>query len=758
MQRKTEQVSLTPFLTPTLSPLDFQPQLPDLPGLDLEPASDVPIADHNLNQVAQQFDELGTLQTSDISNGSPGKVRSMLQQSSTAPNHDVWEQGSNANGLYDIGKTPVFDAESLKVEVPMMPSYQGSDLEPEKGGRTAFKDMMDEFIDLSPMQIDLRGDGDVESDQHDAFLLDRIVDQSHEFGKAVMPEAIGVNDAALRVEVPQLSNANFSHPATTTSKHDMLESALSHQQVQQVSVNPVEEMSMTWIPVPKHLMRLDMKESIEHTDVLRHLIAAPENVIRSEQLLWNEPGLRILDDDDGDSEIEEMEEDPSLQLIPRSTLKTSVPAKRSADDGPMASNKRTGSIAPDDRSGYEISPDALVDEIESTQDILGCQQAIQLQPFKIGTVSEQRQHGPQTIPFPTTTMRPMRTPGPYKPKPFKMPYFSASGSVSSFLVLQGKQFKAPSVGIGRESIRDLSDPIEVSQVPLDECQASDPDHYTSTTSEPVLVPSTPSQVVLKQQSPVDIERLQQARTVVIDSALVSNRPLMALFDNDRQQQLTTIYRDLKGCPDLILSPLTCLIYTNLQALTQTSLPGQSTKNMLKDKIAQSAATYESLYVMVSTSAQVLSSQHDVVADFTFFCSSFQMMEKPVKVIPLWVAVAEAGATRWSEDTIALNTWKLVLREAFRNSKEQLIDQIEHPAPILIQDETVWEVFLCRAGTNPMAAQVILGMLKDTGVQKEAWGLRRLVRMSSEERLQQFAGLVGRKCIEHLNHVLESTCS
>ena len=758
MQRKTEQVPLTPFLTPTLSPLDFHPQLPDLPGLDLEPASDVTIADHSLSQVAQQFDEVGTLQTSDISNGSPGKVRSLLHDSSTAPGHDAWEQDLDANGHYDNGKTPVFDAESLKVEVPMMPSYQGSDLEPEKGGRTAFKDMMDEFIDLSPMQIDLRGDGDVDTDQHDAVLLDRIVDQSHEFRKAVMPEAIGVNDAALRVEVPRLSKATFSHPATNTSKHEMLESALSHQQVQQVFVNPVEEMSMTWIPVPKHLMKLDMKESIEHTDVLSHLIAAPENVVRSEQLLWKEPGLRILDDDDGDSEIEEMDDDPSLQLVPRPTPKTSVPTKRSADDGPMASNKRTGSIAPDDRSGYEISSDALVDEIESTQDILGCQQAIQLQPFKIGTVSEQRQRGPQTIPFPTTTMRPMRTPGPYKPKPFKMPYFSASGSVSSFLDLQGKQFRAPSVGISRESIRDLSDPIEVSQVPLDECQASDPDHYTYTTSEPVLVPSTPSQVVLKQQSPVDIERLQQARTVVIDSALVSNRPLMALFDSDQQQQLTTIYRDLKGCPDLILSPLTCLIYTNLQALTQTGLPGQSTKNMLKDKIAQLAATYESLYVMVSTSAQVLSSQHDVVADFTFFCSSFQMMEKPVKVIPLWVAVAEAGATRWSEDTIALNTWKLVLREAFRNSKEQLIDQIEHPAPILIQDETVWEVFLCRAGTNPMAAQVILGMLKDTGVQEEAWGLRRLVRMSSEERLQQFAGLVGRKCIEHLNHVLETTFS
>ena len=135
-----------------------------------------------------------------------------------------------------------------------------------------------------------------------------------------------------------------------------------------------------------------------------------------------------------------------------------------------------------------------------------------------------------------------------------------------------------------------------------------------------------------------------------------------------------------------------------------------------------------------------------------------MMKMPVKIIPLWVAIPEGGATRWLEDPIALNTWKLIVREAFRNSKEQLSDQIEHHAPILLQDETVWEVFLCRAGTNPMAAQVILGMLKKTGVQGEIWGLRKLLRMSPEDRLQQFAGLVGKKCIDHLNHVLESTCS
>ena len=292
--------------------------------------------------MAQHFDEVGTLQTSDISNGSPGKVRSLLHQSCTAPDYDAWNQDLDADGHPDIGKTPVFDSKSLKVEVPMMLSDHGSDLEPNKGGGTSSKDMMDEFIDLSPIQIDLGDDGDVETDKHDAFLLHKIVDQSHEFGKTVMSEAIGVNDAALRVEVPQLSKATFSHPATNTSKRDMLESALSQQQVQRVSIDPVEEMSMTWIPVPRDLMRLDMKESVDHTDVLRHLIAAPENVIRSEQLLWKEPGLRILDDDDGDSEIEEMEEDPSLQLILKSTPKSSVPTKRSADDGPMPSNKADG--------------------------------------------------------------------------------------------------------------------------------------------------------------------------------------------------------------------------------------------------------------------------------------------------------------------------------------------------------------------------------------------------------------------------------
>ena len=760
-QKTIEDSPLTPFLTPLLSPLGFQPPVLDMPALALDRVSDVSIDNDSFCQVAQQADEVDTLRTSDISNGSPNKVRSLLQQSSNAPAYDASQQNLDVYTSYDNETTkPGFDAESLKVEVPMMPLRRGSGLEPKESGKTMFEDMMEDFIDLSPMQVYVGGGGEYNTDQDDAVLLDRIVNHSNEVRKAVILERIGVNDAALRVEVKQLSRATFLHPAKNTSKHDMLESALAHQQVKQVTLDPVEEMSMTWIPVPKCLMRLDMKESIEHTDILKHLIAVPENIIRSEQLLWKEPGLRILDNDNEDeSETEEMSENPSLQLIPGSESKTSVPTKRPAEDESMVSNKRMGSFALHARSDHRVSPHDLVDEIESTQDNPGHHQDIQQHPSGLETLSTQRQSNSQAVCFPPPSLPPARTLGPFKPKPFKMPHFSASGSVSLFLDLQGKQFKPPSIGVGRDdgSTDPSYDPIEVSQVPLDERQASDSDPWTSIPSESVQVPATPSQAMLKQQSAAEIKSLGQARTIVIDSALVNNRTLMALLDSNQEQQLTTIYRDLKGCPDLVLSPHTCLIYTNLQALTQRGLPGQSSKNMLKGKIAQLAATYESLYVMVSTSTQVLGFQNDVVADFTFFCSSFQMKEMPVKVIPLWIPIAEGRPERWSEDPMALNTWKVVLQEGFRNSSKQLGDQTDHQASIIIQDETVWEAFLCRAGTNPMAAQVILGMLKKSDAGKEVWGLRKLVRMDSEERMQRLARLVGKRCIAHLNYVLESTC-
>lgn len=71
---------------------------------------------------------------------------------------------------------------------------------------------------------------------------------------------------------------------------------------------------------------------------------------------------------------------------------------------------------------------------------------------------------------------------------------------------------------------------------------------------------------------------------------------------------------------------------------------------------------------------------------------------------------------------------------------------------LLQDETLWEVFLRRAGMNAFAAQAILNKLKppdsDSNRDRSAmlpakkYGLSAFVNMSMEERLARFQPLLG----------------
>ena len=73
----------------------------------------------------------------------------------------------------------------------------------------------------------------------------------------------------------------------------------------------------------------------------------------------------------------------------------------------------------------------------------------------------------------------------------------------------------------------------------------------------------------------------------------------------------------------------------------------------------------------------------------------------------------------------------------------------------IDDTTLWEVFLSKIGLNPLASQLMLGMLKrKTAAPDGAWGLRKLVCMSEVEREEMFGGLLGRRCLERVTRGFE----
>jgi hypothetical protein len=230
-----------------------------------------------------------------------------------------------------------------------------------------------------------------------------------------------------------------------------------------------------------------------------------------------------------------------------------------------------------------------------------------------------------------------------------------------------------------------------------------------------------------------------------------------------------IYRDLRGSPDIILNPKSCVVYTNFQALTQKLLPGQEAKGSqqsVHDKISWLASTYESIFVLVSISASLwqtnLDVQIKVKTDFSGFCAGFKMGSDGVEVRPVWIVVDQGvDAGEVMKDSLCCFTWSMIFQHALRNDCMLGNSELGQPL-VFIQDETVWELFLCKAGMNVMAAQLVLGYLKRADIDgrqrhdtKEAsWGLAKFVELSKEQRIEIFEGVVGRRAIDRLSCVVD----
>lgn len=84
---------------------------------------------------------------------------------------------------------------------------------------------------------------------------------------------------------------------------------------------------------------------------------------------------------------------------------------------------------------------------------------------------------------------------------------------------------------------------------------------------------------------------------------------------------------------------------------------------------------------------------------------------------------------------------------------------------LLQEETLWEIFLRQAGLNAFAAQAILAKLKgpETGDIEMGprdsvvyFGLAAFIRMSLQERVHRFERLLGgRNLTERVSKVLDA---
>ena len=191
--------------------------------------------------------------------------------------------------------------------------------------------------------------------------------------------------------------------------------------------------------------------------------------------------------------------------------------------------------------------------------------------------------------------------------------------------------------------------------------------------------------------------------------------------------------------DIILSPGTGLIWTTLQKIKQKSLPGHTVKSPIRDRIFWTAPRYENMIILMSAGcmegnkavpATLDAQDYSAISEFVSFCTSIQ---QGIEVI--FTGGGEQELLIWS---ISLMVKYSV---SFRNVR-------------LLQDETLWEIFLRRAGLNAFAAQAILVELKapqsppmtshssHTGSTPGEYGLVAFVGMSLDERFHKFEHLLG----------------
>lgn len=205
----------------------------------------------------------------------------------------------------------------------------------------------------------------------------------------------------------------------------------------------------------------------------------------------------------------------------------------------------------------------------------------------------------------------------------------------------------------------------------------------------------------------DIKDLYPTATIIERDFTV---PILDTFNNDPQAL------DADSEADLLLSPLSGVVLTTLQKIRQAPLPGNALSST-RQRVADVALLYERLFVLVI--GTVRGSDTETIAGFMSFSAALQL-----KVYVRLVPEESDIAARW---VVAL-----MVREG---------SQVR-----LLEEETLWERFLRRAGFNAFAAQVVLRECREIG-------LRGILKMEGRRRRGFFVQVAGERVGERVERRL-----
>ena len=650
---------------------------------------------------------------------------------------------SPLKGIKDLPSSPPSFRErpkDLKVEVPLSPPHS-DEPPPWKRKSVSFTEALPELIPQLPLPISMPESAS--SDEIREFFEQTIKPMAIKAERAIEQEQLQEADTTLRVPVPVMDFSlpiapwkAKSHGPKFDNEDEALRKTLTEMKALHFSKhswprNAQAEREMKWAPFPVALGKVDFQESIGDNGSIDEYVTPPERVDIT-TLTWKPDGLRIFDEL-AESDEEELEEGDFPEEKDIDSLIRKRKLELEAEDIVSPSSEKDPGVAKLRPRGKQNANIGVVQA-----------QGIISKPTRETSSNDANQ------------------------QKFFTNSFSAMGAVEDFMNVRKGRMNRQKVTSDHHFAQQPQVPQQFEPAALHtKNQASqrsleEPAQRTLSFQAPKLSISPSPQFFIVSASFLGNRGLSRqvqslypsAEFIERDFSLHQQEQLRPRLQMKVNPQIVNAGGTMADEADMLLTPSTGLIWTTLPKIKQRSLPGQEAKSAVQERILRTSPRYEKLIVLVSqdqnncsssdianTGAQCLD-HNDCTAltEFTAFCTTL-----PDEVQSIFVAGGEEDLAKWV-----------------------VASMVKHSLPTdqgikLLQDETLWEVFLRRAGINAFAAQAILATLKApdqseseaAGKQRADFGLTAFVKMSVRERFARFETLLGgRRLLGRVSRVLD----
>ncbi|KAI1209029.1 uncharacterized protein F4807DRAFT_467976 [Annulohypoxylon truncatum] len=607
---------------------------------------------------------------------------------------------------------------SLKVEGPLTPLNSlppSSELAVDISGFAKSLDI-DQVLDNQQLG---QASGANKTIPHKIFSDDTLAlleDKAASARRIIDQEQLQSADAIARIEIPTM---DFSipdpewkkAPLDASSQLAYIKKTCKAFNIPPWSKNFQAERELKWSPFTSKMGHISLNESIDGDDGVGNLLDCPSTnrIVTSADYVWKKPGLAILrEPEEEEEQLESSSEggdDRNIESLVRKRKR-----KLETINLDLEPSNSAGSASPIDlvqntqraASGSAQLPNLLLSHNDSSA-------TSTLLSNHINFHASKRQKNTKSSFFPTLA------------KPVTTVEEKRDLGVATAVELKAKNAAKP----------DLK--------PKPGVPAPCPKYRPTSASTKIIKALTLDRGVFSRlekfyPNAEIIERdFDRWNTLAWDRNSVSRSPIVS---------------PLAAEADVIVSPTTGIVVTTLLKAMQKPSPGHKGLAAIRERIRNVACRYERLIVLVSEGNQIDETARNLTP---FECAAYADFSGFVVGQDTNAQVYYVGG-----GTCTLTKWLVSFLTCYAPEAAGAKD-------LLIQEETLWELFLRRAGMNAYAAQAILGQLKapdDIGEEEAGkYGLPAFIRMTPAERVQNFRVIMGgERVLRRVSQVLETQWS